>query len=704
MAEDLDQNQSDQLNYIAVRDIVEEDIVDLQSIMPPTSSSFGASDVYRIANRPLRKVNKERYQVPKKNSKLKNRDYHSKVIYEQRESEPEEIVESNSLQNTTELGTPPVPFEFMPNYIFPNIPIFSKRRRRFEKQTPADDAKLNDFRHLNDNKQQSLLRFNDEVVEQNKAFNGLSQLSTDKKSLHNWKRKPPRSTFDFRRNIAAPYRPRVPFSDSVMLHLRDSLGLMKSFKRSNRVKNRNQKNKGNKSKILQNRKEKQAEIESEGLTALSPTGQPMRINKLLKTVNTGYYIGNEIFKGNFLLSISTTRAPRNAAKRGRTMKDIKNSWINTKRTSEEKSTGMVTQSESITRKQPSMTILKNKISSLFSPEPHMLLEQREANQNGSLKLLQKATEVDLSSTLLYSSLNWNESFGTTDDLIQIDLFDNLATYADPPREKKALMEEGEKAYKVFHDWKKADLILTGLSGITALVLVAACITYGQCRRSKNYSEEKIKQAEENNGALFGLKKSAENIRTFFRLVMRKRKTPLKKKRHQSQDRIFTGKSNEEKFDKEGTHSRKGFSSKNTLPKHLIIKDSSAVMDSTRHNEINEDNSDTLKQNYVSYGENRYLTGNNPSEHQLRHSRSSNNDMEAKNLEKLTQPILRYSEPRNEKYESSCSDGEIIDAAVQTSFEDYKIPVTNNIKPNGLPSLPSISSDKSPSSSSERTDG
>ncbi|GFQ72801.1 uncharacterized protein TNCT_316921 [Trichonephila clavata] len=723
---DLDKKQSDFLNYIAVRNVVEENIVDLQSIMPSKSRSFKESE--RITDHPSWEDNEKDYSLSLQNPQEKNGNYQNKVI--QRESEQEETdpnFEVNSIQNIPEpeLQVSSAPPVIISKYFLANVPFFSRRRRRFEKQMPPGDAKFDVFRKLNNNNQSHILKPSDDVVEQNNEFDGLSHRSSNK-VRHKWNAKLPRNSFNVHKNLALFNRPMDPFSDIVMLNLRNSHGLIKSFKGSSKIKNDNKK-KSKKSNIIHKRKEKQAVFTgkgSNGTTFKEQTvttekiskaanttfeEQPLTTDKLPNAVNTTFFIGQEIFNSSDLLNSTTARPVENTSTINRRFSDIEPSLNNRKGVLEGKNNRHLPESESTTKKEFSITLFKTKNPSFFSTETNIHTEQRGVRENAFSTHLQEADEVNLfqlNSTILppfYRNFSENETSGTTDDIIQIDLFNKFLQHVEPSRQKKTVPEDEERVYKIFHDWKKADLILTGVAGITALVLVVSCIAYGQRRQRKNYSLQ-IKDSEE-KGNFLGWRKSAKITGTFFRLMMRKRKTGPKKKRHPSQDRIFAGKSSEEKFNKDGYHSQKCFSSKNTLTKHLIITDSLKMVDSTSRKEIyqiNEEKSEILRKDSVYHRENRDLSS---ARIPITYYRSNNNDRKTTKIEKLTKPIQRYSlpEPLDEKYISSGSEVEITDAAVQTSFEDHNIPQINSIKSTRLPSLPSISSENSPCSSSERTD-
>ncbi|GFY47923.1 hypothetical protein TNIN_176141 [Trichonephila inaurata madagascariensis] len=503
-----------------------------------------------------------------------------------------------------------------------------------------------------------------------------------------------------------------PFSDIVMLHLRKSHGLMKNFKGSNKIKNGNKK-KSKKLNIIHKMKEKQAALTGKGsndttfkekplitdkifkadnitfkeqpLTtdkmseAVNTTfkEQPLIIEKLPNAVPTTFFIGQEIFNSTDLLNAATAPLAENTSSISKRFSDIEPSLNNRKGVLEGKNNRQLPESESATKKQFSMTLFKRKSSSFFSTETNIHTEQREVTKNTFSAHLQEADEIDL--------------------------FNKFVSLAEPSRQKKTVPEDEDKVYKLFHDWKKADLILTGVAGISALVLVVSCIAYGQRRQRKNYSVA-IRDSEE-KGNFLGWRKSAKITGTFFRLMMRKRKTGPKKKRQPSQDRMVAGKSSEEKFLKDGYHSQKCFSSKNTLTKHLIIKDSLKMVDSTSRKEIyriNEEKSEILMKDSVYHRENCDLSS---AQMPITYYRSNDNDKKTTKIEKLTKPIQRYSlsEPSDEKCLSSGSEIEITDVAVQTSFEDHNIPLINSIKSTRLPSLPSISSETSPGSSSERTD-
>ncbi|GFY47924.1 hypothetical protein TNIN_176151 [Trichonephila inaurata madagascariensis] len=149
---DLDRKQSDFLNYIAVRNVVEENIVDLQSIMPSKSRSFKESE--RITDHPSWEDNEKDYSLSLQNLQEKNGNYQNKII--QRESEQEGTdpnFEANSIQNIPEpeLQVSSAPPVMMPKYFLSNVPFFSRRRRRFEKQIPSGDAKFDVFQKFNNN-------------------------------------------------------------------------------------------------------------------------------------------------------------------------------------------------------------------------------------------------------------------------------------------------------------------------------------------------------------------------------------------------------------------------------------------------------------------------------------------------------------------------------------------------------------------------
>ncbi|GFT33771.1 uncharacterized protein TNCV_4382861 [Trichonephila clavipes] len=704
---DLDKKQSDFLNYIAVRNVVEENIVDLQPIMPSKSRSFKESE--RITDHPSWEDNEKDYSVSLKNLQEKNGNYQNKII--QRESEQEGTdpnFEANSIQNIPEpeLQVSSAPPVIMPKYFLSNVPFFSRRRRRFEKQMPSGNAKFDVFQKFNNNNHSHVLKPSDDVVEQNNEFDGLSHRSSDN-VRHEWNGKLPRNSFNVHKNLALLNRPMVPFSDIVMLHLRNSHGLMKSFKGPNKIKNGNEK-KSKKSNIIHKRKEKQAVFTSKGSNDIIFKEHPLTTDKLPNAVATTFFIGQEIFNTTDLLNATTASPVENTSSINKRFSDIEPSLNNRKGVLEGKNNRQLPESESTTKKEFSRTLFKSRSSSFFSTETNIHTEQREVTKNTFSTHLQEADEVNLfqlnSSNLppLYSNFSEHETSGTTDDIIQIDLFNKFVSHAEPSRQKKTVAEDEEKVYKLFHDWKKADLILTGVAGITALVLVVSCIAYGQRRQRKNYSVA-IRDSEE-KGNFLGWRKSANITGTFFRLMMRKRKTGPKKRRQPSQDRIIAGKSSEEKFYKDG-YSQKCFSSKNTLTKHLIIKDSLKMVDSTSLKEIyqiNEEKSEILMKDSVYHRENHNRSS---AQIPITYYRSNNNDRKTTKIEKLTKPIQRYSlpEPSDEKCLSSGSEIEITDAAVQTSFEDHNIPQINSIQSTRLPSLPSISSENSPGSSSERTD-
>ncbi|GIY04852.1 uncharacterized protein CDAR_224281 [Caerostris darwini] len=325
------------------------------------------------------------------------------------------------------------------------------------------------------------------------------------------------------------------------------------------------------------------------------------------------------------------------------------------------------------------------------------------NLNSSHELLQRVIKEETSDIPEMGDLNFDYSTPvsfpdnsninyTTDDVIQIQLFGDFGAYAISPREKKALVNQIKKG--LFEDWKRMDFVLIGIAGFTAFVLVTSCIAYGQFKKRK-FREKHCKDLDVKQRTQGGVIK-------FIRSMHKTKRNITKKERYDSLDKesnaIYTGRANEATILNESCrpltknilqkHSENKTSQKRSVPFKPELT-SSEIADLISHRETPEN----FARKSSSCGSIVSEAPKISAEERIRHPFNINNDAEGMRVERHSKSHLRYSlsETSVKKYSKEISEPESNDIS-------HQVLLVSGGELVHLPSLPSISSDNTTSSS------
>ncbi|GBM38016.1 hypothetical protein AVEN_206847-1 [Araneus ventricosus] len=690
--------QPDPFDFIAVRHTLEEDILDLQPVMPTARDSSEENIIDAVAKYRLWKEKNIPYgeflNKPQENYEA----FQNKASFSGMENQ----MNKNFQLRNVEVESSP---DMVPNHLTQseNFPSDSRRINRFAKGIDLNDFPLSLIKKLNGNKQSSMYKRSEEVEAQNRAFDGFSN---QKKVLEKQRRNHP---FNL---------PRQRFSEAIMHRRKGSNHPRKSY----RVEFKDQKNRYHRPKLYQNQKLIQTVPSSKLLTRI-PLDENQETNSSLKASNIKFPDNKSLNQfANFVekldySNVSAKMSSKSEQTDSSTMIKEQNSGtvssgIKEMKTPEKQMDERMLKSESTPRNQLFETFLENKTDS-SNKKNNLPAKQAEVSQTNLLELqksertnlltISQENRMNLDYLTTASLFNSSQINATTDDVIHIELFDDFATYSAVGREKKAVMNKRKK--KIFENWKKADLILTGLAGFAGLALVTVCICYGQFKKKRQTRCEEIESSNDPKNVEGNFEKSPRKseriLKNIFRSVSKDSKRKNKREQYDSHvqnlDAMHTGNSNETSI--ETGRTERTFSPNKEPMKYIpkVTSQENYTLHELQHSELESENfvcyqesatensSEVLVQKSASDGNIYRKVSKINQDGKVKFAFDKSDDSQVMKTEEFPKPILRHSSSESsvQNVYRDNSETESNQTTTQSSSDTGKL--------NNLPSLPSVSS-------------